>query len=197
MIACQLQVIGSSVLLATMPALPLLRMLVVALHNWCCVWCELGACVCFCRLCRQLVNAATHTCVLDASCDMTLAAAQQVCTGSLLHRHYVHSQASDMPDRQALSVLEEESFWFLTAYSLLTFSQVHCTIPSLQVPHSFPVLSHIDIINKAGAAAAVATASQALEQQLPGLLQQVGQMCNTPADAMVCDGLMLCIVCVW
>ncbi|WIA21624.1 hypothetical protein OEZ85_000806 [Tetradesmus obliquus] len=30
------------------------------------------------RLCRQLVNAATHSCVLDASCDMTLAAAQQV-----------------------------------------------------------------------------------------------------------------------
>jgi hypothetical protein len=44
---------------------------------------------------------------------------------------------------------------------------------ALQVPRSFPVLSHIDIINKAGAAAAAAAASQALEQQLPGLLQQV------------------------
>ncbi|WIA42050.1 hypothetical protein OEZ86_009338 [Tetradesmus obliquus] len=73
------------------------------------------------RLCRQLVNAATHSCVLDASCDMTLAAAHQV-------------------------------------------------------PRSFPLLSHIGIINAAGAAAGAAAASQALEQQLPGLLQQLNRL---------------------
>jgi hypothetical protein len=46
----------------------------------------------------------------------------------------------------------------------------------LQVPHSFPLLSHIGIINAAGAAASAAAASQALERQLPGLLQQVRQV---------------------
>ncbi|KAF6263765.1 hypothetical protein COO60DRAFT_1698624 [Scenedesmus sp. NREL 46B-D3] len=77
---------------------------------------------------RQLVNAATHTCVLDASCDMTLVAAQQV-------------------------------------------------------PRSFPLLSHMHIVNNAGAAAAAAAASQALEHQLPGLLQQLCSLSyDGPAD---------------
>lgn len=52
----------------------------------------------------------------------------------------------------------------------LTTFVSHC-VP--QVPRSFPLLSHIGIINAAGAAAGAAAASQALEQQLPGLLQQV------------------------
>lgn len=46
-----------------------------------------------------------------------------------------------------------------------------------QVPRSFPLLSHMHIVNNAGAAAAAAAASQALEHQLPGLLQQVGFSC--------------------